>query len=60
FDSIEGIANSFLGYFFEGINYFDILGSLETITLDDVNKRLKEHFVEEMSVISVIEPKEEN
>ncbi|WP_028829005.1 EF-P 5-aminopentanol modification-associated protein YfmH [Proteocatella sphenisci] len=58
FDSIEGIANSFIGAFFEGINYFDILSSLETITLEDVNKRLREHFVEEMSVISTIKPKE--
>lgn len=58
FDSIENIANSFLGYFFEGINYFDILGKMEKITIEDVNDRLREHFDEEMSVTSLIEPKE--
>ncbi|MGB5823199.1 MAG: pitrilysin family protein [Proteocatella sp.] len=58
FDSIENIANSFLGYFFEGINYFDILKSIEEISINDVNSRLREHFDENMSVTSLIEPKE--
>lgn len=57
FDSIENIANSFLGYFFEDINYFDILDSLKNVTIEDVNSRLREHFDEEMSVISIVEPK---
>ncbi|MGL5256658.1 MAG: EF-P 5-aminopentanol modification-associated protein YfmH [Proteocatella sp.] len=58
FDSIENIANSFLGYFFEGINYFDILEQLKNVTIEDANSRLREHFDENMSVISIIEPKE--
>lgn len=58
FDSIENIANSFLGYFFEGINYFDILEALKNTNIEDVNSRLREHFDEDMSVISIIKPKE--
>lgn len=58
FDSIENIANSFLGYFFEGINYFDILEQLKNVTIEDANSRLREHFDENMSVLSIIEPKE--
>lgn len=58
FDSIENIANSFLGYFFEGINYFDILEQLKNVTIEDANSRLREHFDENMSVMSIIEPKE--
>lgn len=58
FDSIENIANSFLGYFFEGINYFDILEALKNTNIADVNNRLREHFDENMSVISIIKPKE--
>lgn len=58
FDSIENIANSFLGYFFEGINYFDILDQLKNVTIEDANNRLREHFDENMSVMSIIEPKE--
>lgn len=56
FDSIEGIANSFLNYYFEGINYFDVYDYMKEVTLDDVNRRMKEHFVEEMAVLSIIMP----
>lgn len=58
FDTIEGIANSFLNYYFEGINYFDIYDSIKNTSLEDVNRRLIEHFDEEMAVISIIEPLE--
>lgn len=58
FDSIEHIANTFLGYFFEGINYFDILEALEEISIQDLNNRLIEHFSEEAKVISLILPLE--
>ncbi|MDO5061836.1 MAG: pitrilysin family protein [Peptostreptococcaceae bacterium] len=56
FDSIEGIANSFLNYYFEGINFFDVYDGMRSVTLEDVNRRLREHFDEEMSVLSVIQP----
>ena len=56
FDSIESIANTFLNYYFEGINYFDIYDYMKSVTLDDLNKRLREHFVEEMAVMSIINP----
>ncbi len=56
FDSIEGIANSFLDYYFEGINYFDVYDYTKEVTLDDVNKRLKDHFDKKMAVLSIINP----
>ncbi len=56
FDSIEGIANSFLNHYFEGINYFEIYDCITKITIEDANARLREHFDEEMSVISIINP----
>lgn len=56
FDSIEGIANSFLNYHFEGIDFFDIYDGIRSITLEDVDRRLKEHFDEEMSVLSIVQP----
>lgn len=56
FDSIEHIANTFLGYFFEGINYFDILEAFESIEIEDLNTRIKEHFNSEAEVISLILP----
>lgn len=56
FDSIENIANTFLNYYFEGINYFDVYDYMKSITLEDLNRRLREHFVEEMAVMSIINP----
>lgn len=56
FDSIESIANTFLNYYFEDINYFDVYDYMKSITLDDLNKRLKEHFNPEMAVISIVNP----
>lgn len=56
FDSIEGIANSFLNYYFEGIDFFEIYDCMRAVSIEDVNRRLKEHFDEEMAVISIINP----
>lgn len=56
FDSIESIANSFLNYYFEGINYFDIYDYIKAVTLEDINDRLREHFDETMAVLSIINP----
>ncbi|MDO5095797.1 MAG: pitrilysin family protein [Peptostreptococcaceae bacterium] len=56
FDSIEGVANSFLNYYFSDIHSFDIYEAIRSVTLEDVNKRLQEHFDEEMEVISIVNP----
>lgn len=56
FDSIENIANTFLMHYFEGIHFFDIYDILKSITLEDLNRRLKEHFVEDQMVLSIIQP----
>ncbi len=60
FDTIELIANSFLNYYFEGNNFFDVYDCIKSITVEDLNRRLKEHFDEEMSVISIVNPMEED
>ena len=47
---------SFLNYYFEGINYFDIYDYIKAVTLEDINDRLREHFDETMAVLSIINP----
>lgn len=56
FDSIEGTADSFLDYHFVGVHLFDVYEIIKSTTIDDVNRRLTEHFVEDMSVLSIINP----
>lgn len=57
FDSIEFIANNFISYYFKDINLIDYLQALKQIQFEDVNKRFKNHFNEEYSVMSIINPK---
>lgn len=56
FDNINSVAHSFLSNCFNGIGIFDFKDELDNITIDDVNKRICEHFVSENTVLSVIEP----
>lgn len=58
FNSLEFIANNFLAYHFRGINFFNYLEVLQELTLEDVNRRLKEHFSEENRARSIIKPKQ--
>lgn len=57
FDSIEFIANNYLSYYFKGMDLLGYYESLLNVKIEDVNERLKEHFREDMSVLSVINPK---
>lgn len=57
FDSIEFIANNFISYHFRGINLIDYLEALKNIQFEEVDKRFKNHFNEEYSVMSIINPK---
>jgi predicted Zn-dependent peptidase len=57
FNSLEFIANNFLAYHFRKINFFSYLEVLQSMTLDDVNKRLQEHFAADNMARSVILPK---
>lgn len=56
FDNISTVANGFLANTFHNIGLFDFIDVLETVTLEDVNKRLKNSFSPERTVLSVIEP----
>ncbi len=56
YNSVEFIANTFVSYYFKGINLFDYIEILKKLTLEDVNKRFKEHFDIEKSVLSIINP----
>ena len=59
FDSIDSISNSLIGAYFNGEGLFDQLKLLESITIEDVNRRLREAFNIENSSMSVIKNKEE-
>ena len=56
FDNISSVANGFLANTFHNIGLFDYIDVIETVTLDDVNKRLKNSFDPDLCVLSVIEP----
>lgn len=57
-DSAKGIARSFSSYFFRDADFFDIIGVMEGLTLEQVNQRLREHLVPEMRTVSLVLPKE--
>lgn len=59
FDSMEGLANSYLSYHFQGMDLMDYARLLEEVTKQECERRLKEHFTEEAMVLSLIEPKAE-
>lgn len=59
FDSIEGIANGYLGYHFRGVDIFDYYRQLSEVSLEDLEHRLADHFDEEMQVLALIEPMQE-
>lgn len=55
-NSIEFIANSFTKYQFNGSDLFHIVPTLEKMTLEDVNQRLRDHVQKEQLSISMIKP----
>ena len=57
FDHITSIAHSFLSNAFNNIGLFDYVDVISQVSAEDVNKRLKESFSEDLSVLSIIEPK---
>jgi predicted Zn-dependent peptidase len=56
-NSLEWIANQFTSYRFQDADLFDIIPTLEKLTLEDVNKRLRSHFQPEQFAISLVMPK---
>ncbi len=57
FNDIDSIANSLIGEYFNGDGLFDQLSVLESITVDDLNNRLRTAFNTENSSMSVIKEK---
>lgn len=56
FDSMESLANQYLSFHFQGIDLFWYYEMLNNMTLDQVNKVVRNHFQEKQSVLSVVNP----
>ena len=57
FNDIDAISNSLIGSYFDGEGLFEQLSVLESITLDDVNERLRSAINIENSSMSIIKQK---
>lgn len=55
-NSVEYIANQFTSYKFNQTDLFRVLPVLEAISLDDVNRRLEEHFQPSQLAVSIVRP----
>jgi predicted Zn-dependent peptidase len=60
FNSLEFVANNFLAYHFRGINFFNYLDVLNSLTAEEANNRLRSHFGDDNCARSVILPKKQN
>ncbi|RBW69906.1 EF-P 5-aminopentanol modification-associated protein YfmH [Bacillus taeanensis] len=58
-NSPEYIANQYTRYRFNGMNLFDVVPTLENITVEDVVNVLNEHFTEEALTVYQVVPKTE-
>ena len=56
FDNINAIAHGFLANTFNNVGLFDYINVIETVTLDDINRRLNHGFLKDLAVLSIIEP----
>lgn len=53
-NSPEAMANEFTRYHFRDIDFFDLLNAYESVTLEQVNNRLREHFDWSKMAVSVV------
>ena len=53
-NSPEAIANQFTQYRFKGVDLFDILPVYESLTIEDVNELLKQHFNWNQMAVSLV------
>lgn len=58
FNSLEFIANGFLYYHFLGGSLFSYLDQMNTVTLDEANRRLREHLRPDRAAVSIVRPPE--
>lgn len=54
-NSLETIANEFTNYRFRDSDLFDVLPVYESITLEEVNERLRNHFDWQQLAVSIVE-----
>lgn len=57
FNDVDSIANNLVGVYFDGDSLFDALSVIESITVDDINNRLRNAFNIKNSSMSVIKKK---
>ncbi|PWA13564.1 peptidase M16 [Pueribacillus theae] len=57
FNSLEYIANEYTRYQFNGMNLFDTTKVLESLTMEDIEEVLQQHFVEDAFTVCQIVPK---
>ena len=57
YNEVSNIARMFLSDYFKGINSFEYIETIDTITKEYVEQILKEVFVKDKQVISIVEPK---
>lgn len=53
-NSVEFIANQFTSFKFNGNDLFTVVPTLESITREDVEKRLHEHFISGQMAVSIV------
>ncbi len=58
FNNLNGVAHQYIAQVFNGIDIFDFPEVMDTVTLDDINQRLRSYFDTERTVLSVIVPQE--
>jgi predicted Zn-dependent peptidase len=56
-DSPRLLCRNFVSYLFKGVDYFEVVPVLESLTLEQVNARLKEHLVPELRSVSIVWPR---
>ena len=54
FNDVDSLSNALVGAYFNGEGLYDQLSVLESVTVDDINRRLKEAFNIENSSMSII------
>jgi predicted Zn-dependent peptidase len=59
-DSPRFIARHFSAYRFKGIDFFATLPALQAITLEEANRRMREHFDFQRMSVSVVRPGQES
>ena len=56
-NSPEFIANQFTRYRFNDMDLFEVVPMLESLTAEDIEKAVKEHFAEESFTVCQVVPK---